>query len=130
MASMLVGYFSYDIIRYVEKIPNTCRDDLKIPDVRLSRPKNLVIYDNVKKKIHYIENLFADTKIKNYKDTYESIIKKFELFSNFENIKLPEQFTFKSNKNSIKSNTSKKKFKLLVKKAKAYIKKGDIFQLC
>ncbi len=129
MASMLVGYFSYDIIRYVEKIPNTCRDDLKIPDVRLSRPKNLVIYDNVKKKIHYIENLFADTKIKNYKDTYESIIKKFELFSNFENIKLPEQFTFKSNKNSIKSNTSKKKFKLLVKKAKAYIKKGDIFQV-
>ena len=45
MASMLVGYFSYDIIRYVEKIPNKCKDDLKIPDVRLSRPKNLVIYD-------------------------------------------------------------------------------------
>ncbi len=50
MASMLVGYFSYDIIRYVEKIPNKCKDDLKIPDVRLSRPKNLVIYDNLKKK--------------------------------------------------------------------------------
>ena len=50
MASMLVGYFSYDIIRYVEKIPNRCKDDLKIPDVRLSRPRNLVIYDNLKKK--------------------------------------------------------------------------------
>ena len=46
MASMLVGYFSYDIIRYIEKIPNKCVDDLKIPDVRLSRPKNLIIYDN------------------------------------------------------------------------------------
>ena len=68
MASMLVGYFSYDIIRYVEKIPNNCKDDLKIPDVRISRPKNLVIYDNLKKKIHYIENIYADTKIKNYKD--------------------------------------------------------------
>ena len=45
MASMLVGYFSYDIIRYIEKIPNNCRDDLQIPDVRLSRPKNLIIYD-------------------------------------------------------------------------------------
>ena len=43
MASMLVGYFSYDIIRYIEKIPNNCKDDLKIPDVRLSRPKNLII---------------------------------------------------------------------------------------
>ena len=129
MASMLVGYFSYDIIRYIEKIPNRCKDDLKIPDVRLSRPKNLVIYDNLKKKIHYIENVYADTKIKNYQETYEAIQKKFELYESFENIKLPEQFTFKSNKNLIKSNTSKNKFKSLVKRAKSYIKKGDIFQV-
>ena len=129
MASMIVGYFSYDIIRYIEKIPNKCKDDLKIPDVRLSRPRNLVIYDNLKKKIHYIENIYADTKIKNYNQAYDSIIKKFELFKNFENIKLPEQFTFKQNKNSIKSNISKKRFKQLVKKAKTYIKNGDIFQV-
>ena len=129
MSSMLVGYFSYDIIRYIEKIPNKCIDDLKIPDVRLSRPQNLVIYDNLLKKIHYIENVYSDIKIKNYKDTYESILKKFELYENFENIKLPEKFTFKNNKNLIKSNTSKKKFKSLVKKAKTYIKKGDIFQV-
>ncbi len=129
MASMLVGYFSYDIIRYVENIPSKCKDDLNIPDVRLSRPRNLVIYDNLKKKIHYIENIYADTKIKNYKETYDSIIKKFELYSNFENIKLPERFTFKSNKNSIKSNISKKRFNSLIKRAKNYIKKGDIFQV-
>ncbi|MDC0952856.1 anthranilate synthase component I, partial [Pelagibacteraceae bacterium] len=36
MASMLVGYFSYDVIRYIEEIPNNCKDDLNIPDVRLS----------------------------------------------------------------------------------------------
>ena len=129
MASMLVGYFSYDIIRYIEKIPNKCKDDLKIPDVRLSRPKNLVIYDNLKKKIFYIENVFADTKIKDYREYYNSVIKKFELYENFENIKLPDQFTFKSNKNLIKSNISKEKFKSLVKKAKNYIKKGDVFQV-
>ena len=129
MASMLVGYFSYDIIRYIEKIPNKCEDDLKIPDVRLSRPKNLIIYDNLKKKIHYIENVYPDTKIKNYKEAYETILKKFELYENFENIKLPDQFTFKQNTNRIKSNISKNKFKALVKKAKTYIKKGDIFQV-
>jgi anthranilate synthase component 1 len=129
MAAMLVGYFSYDVIRYMEKIPDNCMDDLKIPDVRLSRPKNLIIYDNIKKKIFYIENVYADTKIKNYKEEYHSINKKFDLYEDFENIKLPEQFTFKSNKNLIKSNTSKEKFKLLVKKAKKYIEKGDIFQV-
>ena len=129
MSSMLVGYFSYDIIRYIEKIPNKCKDDLKIPDVRLARPKNLVIYDNLKKKIHYIENIYSDTTIKNYKETYDSILKKFELYQGFENIKLPDKFTFKENKNLVKSNTSKDKFKSLVKKAKTYIKKGDIFQV-
>ena len=122
MGSMLVGYFSYDIIRYIEKIPNKCKDDLKIPDVRLCRPKNLIIYDNLKKKIHYIENVYADVKIKNYKETYDSILKRFELYKSFENIKLPDQFTFKPNKNLIKSNTSKNKFKSLIKKAKSSIK--------
>ena len=129
MASMLVGYFSYDVIRYIENIPNRCKDDLKIPDVRLSRPKNLIIYDNLKKKIYYIENVYSDTKIKDYKENYDSILKKFQLYSDFENIKLPDKFTFKQNKNLVRSNISKKHFISLVKKAKDYIKKGDIFQV-
>ena len=54
MASILVGYFSYDVIRYVEKIPDKCKDDLKIPDIRLSRPQNLIIYDNLKKEIYFL----------------------------------------------------------------------------
>jgi anthranilate synthase component 1 len=129
MASMLVGYFSYDVIRYIEKIPNNCKDDLNIPDVRLSRPKNLVVYDNLKKIIYYIENVYADIKIKNYKEHYESVRKKFDLYEDFENITLPTQFTYKPNKNLIKSNTTKKKFKSLVKKAKTYIENGDVFQV-
>ena len=84
MSSMLVGYFSYDIIRYIEKIPDKCIDDLRIPDVRLSRPKNLIIYDNIMKKLYYIENVYADSAIKNYKETYNSILKKFELYESFE----------------------------------------------
>ena len=91
MASMLVGYFSYDVIRYIEKIPNKCKDDLNIPDVRLSRPKNLVIYDNLKKKVFYIENVYADSKIRDYSGEYNSINKKFDLYEDFENIKKNNQ---------------------------------------
>ena len=129
MSSMLVGYFSYDIIRYVENIPNQCVDDLKIPDVRISRPKNLIIYDNLKKKIYYIENVFTDTPIKNIFDKYNSIKRKFELFQDYENIVLPEKFTFKKNKFKIKSNISKNKFKNMVLTAKKHIVNGDIFQV-
>ncbi len=129
MSSMLVGYFSYDVIRYIEKIPNKCKDDLNIPDVRLARPRNLIIYDNLKKIIFYIENIYSDTKIKDYNAFYNSINKKFDLYQDFENIGLPDQFTLRHNKSIIKSNTTKEKFKSLVKKAKKYIKKGDIFQV-
>ena len=67
ISSLISGYFSYDSIRYIEKIPNRCKDDLKLPDVRLLRPRTLIIHDNLKKKIFYIINIFNDEKILNYK---------------------------------------------------------------
>ena len=73
LCSLLVGYFSYDIIRYIEKVPNRCKNDLNLPDVRLLRPRTLVIYDNLKKEIFYIINVFNDEKVKNYKKKYDKI---------------------------------------------------------
>ena len=76
ICSLISGYFSYDAIRYIEKIPNNCKDDLKVPDVRLLRPREVIIHDNLKKKIFYIINVFNDEKIKNYKNEYSKIKKK------------------------------------------------------
>ena len=73
ISSLLSGYFSYDCIRYLEKIPNKCKDDLKLPDVRLLRPTVLVIHDNFKKKIFYIINVFNDEIINNYSKKYSEI---------------------------------------------------------
>ena len=63
ISSLISGYFSYDSVRYIEKIPNKCKDDLKLPDVRLLRPRVLIIQDNLKRKIFYIVNTFKDEKI-------------------------------------------------------------------
>ena len=129
MSSMLVGYFSYDIIRLIENIPNKCKDDLKIPDIRLMRPKNLIIYDNVKRKIFYIENIYNDQKIYDYPSEYEKIKNTLNELHYYGNIPLPENFHINNKKINIKSNISKSKFKSIVRKAKTYIKKGDIFQV-
>ena len=129
MSSMLVGYFSYDIIRLIENIPNKCKDDLKIPDIRLMRPKNLIIYDNVKRKIFYIENIYNDQKIYDYPSEYEKIKNTLNELHHYGNIPLPENFHINKKKINIKSNISKSKFKNIVKRAKTYIKKGDIFQV-
>ena len=74
ISSLISGYFSYDSIRYIENIPNNCKDDLKVPDVRLLRPRTLIIHDNVKRKIFYIINIFQDEKINNYTKKYFEII--------------------------------------------------------
>ena len=130
ISSILSGYFSYDIIRYIEKIPNKTLDDLKIPDTRILRSKNLVIHDNIEKKLFFIVNCFKDEKINNFKKKFDEIKKQIEemvFLANF-NIDLnPKQND--NNIEKIKSNISKKKFISNVNKAKKYIKIGDIFQV-
>ncbi len=130
ICSLISGYFSYDSIRYIEKIPNSCKNDLNLPDVRLMRPRTLVIHDNVKKEIFYISNVFNDEKIKDYQKKYDSI--KTDLFklliqSSIKNIN--KNKVIKEKKIKVKSNTSKNKFLAMVNKAKKYIKLGDIFQV-
>ena len=130
ICSLISGYFSYDSIRYIEKIPNNCKNDLNLPDVRLLRPRTLVIHDNFKKEIYYIINIFSDEKIQNYKYRYEEIksnlLKLLNQSSNknFDKEKLSKQIKFK-----VKSNTTKNQFLSMVNKAKEYIKLGDIFQV-
>ena len=131
LCSLLVGYFSYDIIRYIEKIPDKCLDDLKIPDIRLMRPKTIIIHDNVLKKIYFIKNCFADEKINNYQKYFSELKQNINFLKNLAfdfSYKKPVQMTG-NKKIDVKSNVSKKRFKNMVLKAKKYIKKGDIFQV-
>ena len=130
ICSLLSGYFSYDSIRYIEKIPNNCKDDLGLPDVRLIRPRMLIIHDNLKKKIFFIINVFKNEKITNYKKKYSEI--KNELnYLRIQASKTTKQINIKKNPKKIivKSNTSKNKFLSMVNRAKKYIKIGDIFQV-
>ena len=130
ICSLISGYFSYDSIRYVEKIPNKCNDDLKLPDVRLLRPRTLIIHDNLKKKIFYIINVFKDEKINNYKKKYSDIKKEIDKLLTQSSLSKNYLKQKKTSKNiKVKSNTSKDKFLNMVNKAKNYIKIGDIFQV-
>ena len=130
ISSLISGYFSYDSIRYIENIPNNCKDDLKVPDVRLLRPRTLIIHDNVKRKIFYIINIFQDEKINNYTKKYFEIKSELsKLLIQSSNKNLIKSNSNISSKVIVKSNTSKNKFLKMVNKAKKYIKLGDIFQV-
>ena len=129
ICSLISGYFSYDSIRYMEKIPNKCIDDLKLPDVRLLRPRTLVIHDNLKKKIFYIVNIFKDEKINDYKKKYAEVLSEIDFLLVQSSIDSKRPILKVNKKIKVKSNTSKNKFLQMINKAKKYIKIGDIFQV-
>ena len=130
ICSLISGYFSYDSIRYIEKIPNNCKNDLNLPDVRLLRPRTLVIHDNLKKEIFFINNIFKDEKITNYPKKYEEIKSDlYRLFVQSSLKNIDEQISQKPKNILVKSNTSKNKFLNMINKAKKYIQLGDIFQV-
>ena len=112
-------------------MPDRCIEDLKIPDVRLMRPKTIIIHDNMLKKIYFIINCFSDEKIKNYQKYYSKILQNINFLKNstfnFEYKRTKKIISGKKIK--VKSNISKKRFKKIVLKAKKYIKNGDIFQV-
>ena len=131
ICSLLSGFFSYDIIRYIENIPNSCNDDLKLPDVRLMRPRSVIIHDNLKKKIHFIVNCYSDEKINNYKNKFDLIrndLINLKKMTSDKNLYIKKKI-YRKKISKIKSNMSKKYFKNMVLKAKKQIKIGNIFQV-
>ena len=128
MALMLVGYFGYDTIRFIEKIPNQAKDDLQIPDIRLQRPRKIIIHDNLKKKLFFISCNYNEKKCTNLSfkrniQNLKKIIKdsSTKIFSYCEKKKLKKIF--------IKSNSSKRMFIKNVSIAKKHIEIGDVFQV-
>ncbi|PCH62148.1 MAG: anthranilate synthase component I [SAR86 cluster bacterium] len=55
----LVGYFSYDSMRYVEKSvgPSTAEDELETPEILLMVSEEYVAFDNLTGTIHFVINV-------------------------------------------------------------------------
>src|SRR5207302_7399534 len=49
-----VGFFSYDVVRQIEKLPATAADELGVPDACLMFFDQVLAFDHVKKEIHLI----------------------------------------------------------------------------
>ncbi|MCX7747516.1 MAG: anthranilate synthase component I [Clostridia bacterium] len=128
-----VGFFGYDLIRYYENLPNVPDDDLGLPESHFMFTDEVIVFDHLKQKIHIIVNLHVNGNIeRGYNSTLNRIKEIYkEIVSTrwkiADNVKPdPEQ---PKNKLTFTSNISKEVFCENVKKAKQYIKDGDIFQV-
>jgi anthranilate synthase component 1 len=132
----LVGYIGYDMVRFFENIPDKNPDDLKLPDAILVLTDTILIFDHVNHTIKIVSNIVlpkGKQKLSNTTKTriYRQAIKKIESIQKDFKVSLRyiERFNKRVNKNPLSSNFKKQEFQEIVKKAKKYIKKGDVIQI-
>ncbi|MFH1387238.1 MAG: anthranilate synthase component I [bacterium] len=118
----LVGYISYDAVREIEKIPDKNPDTLNLPLMQFILADSLLVFDHIKRKIIVISNAKAGG--------YEQACAKIAEIEN--KLKQPigaETELVNSDQKDFTSSTTEEEFKTIVKKAKAYIRSGDIIQV-
>ncbi len=129
----LVGYIGYDCIRYFENIPNTCPDKLKLYDAILMLTDTILIFDHVAHKLKVVSNAHIRSKSKkNLVYQYNRALRQIEAIIYKLNRPAKEfipQLRHKKQSLKIESNFKKSEFKKAVRKAKDYIRKGDIIQV-
>jgi len=129
----LVGYIGYETIRFIEKIPDTCKDDLKTSDIKLILADTILIFDRVKHTIKIVANAHIDKRSKTSADkAYKRAISDIEAIC--EKLKKPLKQSMPTIEGvaapiRYKSNIKKSLFKKTILKAKRYIKSGDIIQV-
>ncbi len=131
-AGGFVGYISYDMVRFFEKIPDQNKDDLKLPGSVFMLSNNLLIFDHIEHKIKIVSNVYVQNKnSKSIRQAYENARRSVKRLS----VDLSKQVKVKASDTKVKdfgkisSNFTKKKFCRIVSKAKEYIRKGDVIQV-
>ena len=131
----LVGFIGYDMVRFFEDVPDKNPDDLKIFDSCFMLTDTILIFDHVNHTIKIVSNTMLPA-IKNLsqkklKGIYNHAIKTIESMQKLlrKAISDKQHATHKKKTLKISSNFKKSEFQDMVKKAKAYIRKGDIIQV-
>ena len=67
LTSGLVGYMGYDMVRYIEDLPDTCTDDLDLPDMVQLLVEDMAVVDHHEGSVWLIANVInwdnSDTRV-------------------------------------------------------------------
>ena len=121
-----VGFFAYDAVRLIERLPTLAKDELGVPEAAMMFFDQVVAFDHVKKEILLIAT--ADLTRGGSYDQAEKRLDKMEKRLAGE---LPASATKRkavSGKLKMYARTPKAKFLKAVEQAKEYIASGDVFQ--
>lgn len=122
----LVGYFSYDYIKYSEpKLKLGEHEDPDFRDMDLMLFDQVIAFDHYRQKVLLITGVLLDQLEESYRKAEEKLEEMTELIRNGEK----EQFASLKLESKISPQFPKEKYCEMVEKARHYIKEGDIFQV-
>lgn len=122
-----VGFFSYDVVRSIEKLPVIAKDELRVPDAFLMFFDEVLAFDHVTKTIHLI--VTAGARRPADAAGYADAEKRLDRLERLLGSALP-----KRSEQPVKGalmlhpRTEEQAFLKAVDRAKQYIANGDVFQ--
>ena len=124
-----VGFFAYDAVRQIERLPVLAKDELGVPDACLLFFDEVLAFDHVRKEIWLV--VTADLTRGNPTAAYDRALKRLDKLEKRLTQPLPDlepRKPLKTGKLKVKHRTAKKDFTAAVARTKEYIAAGDVFQ--
>ena len=123
-----VGYWGYDTVRFIERLPATAPDDRpELPDAAFLFADNLVIFDHVRHRLLVLANARLEGDLT---AAYAEAVARIEgVVSRLQQpLRIPPLENVVSGA-PWESNVTQAEFEARVRRAKEYIAAGDIFQV-
>jgi anthranilate synthase component I len=128
-----IGYAAYDVVRYVERLPDAPVDDRGLPDLDFGFYDQLVVFDNVNKTVTVIALVRAAPDV-DARDGYDQALARIQAIvdrleqplANHGMADIPLRFTPTL---PTRSNITREGFEQAIERCREYIKAGDIFQV-
>lgn len=130
-----VGYMSYDMVRFVEELPDNTEDELQLPDCFFMIAETLLIFDHVNHQIQVVANAHIDGDVD---AAYAKALAKIEALVEKLTTASEAHLRSKSGEHQEgyekiisdpESNFTKSDYEAAVRRAKEYIAAGDIIQV-
>ncbi|MBS1717934.1 MAG: anthranilate synthase component I [Armatimonadetes bacterium] len=119
----VVGMLAYDFVRFVERLPDSTKDDLELPDAAMLLTGVVVVFDHAKNSIRVM------TVADGSEEGYRAAAKKLEATVTKLAGPLPALPTERFEPGDVSANTSRADFETSVRRIKKYIEAGDGIQM-
>jgi anthranilate synthase component 1 len=124
-----VGFMSYDLVRFFERLPDVNRDELGLPDLHMLVTDTLVVFDHVRHRLLIIANAHvppgSDPDV-----AFDDAVERLDAIAARLQASLPPLPSPPGRSTgTLTSNMNQSEFEAIVRRAKEYITAGDIFQV-